>query len=155
LTRTDSPLPIWDIMIPILLAMILIDIAVRRIAWDWLATKRMAIAAADYVRSFTTVRKVESKQTLDALRRVREETAKPQATTEATSPPDASAKFEAKGVEGNITDVVGGATDKPVPPPPKKPQPKGGGEAGGYTGSLLEAKRRAQQQIKKKEEGEK
>jgi hypothetical protein len=111
----------------------------------------MATSAADYVRSFTTTRKVESKQTLDALRRVREETAKPQATPE--TPPVASTKFEAKGVEGNISDVVGGATDKPVPPPPKKPQPKGGGEAGGYTGSLLEAKRRAQQQIKKKEEG--
>ncbi|HMB95469.1 MAG TPA: hypothetical protein VKK61_05470, partial [Tepidisphaeraceae bacterium] len=36
LTPTASPLPIWDIMIPILLAMILIDVAVRRIAWDWL-----------------------------------------------------------------------------------------------------------------------
>jgi uncharacterized membrane protein len=152
LTRTDSPLPIWDIMIPILLAMILIDVAVRRIAWDWLATKRMATSAADYVRSFTTTRKVESKQTLDALRRVREETAKPQATPE--TPPVASTKFEAKGVEGNISDVVGGATDKPVPPPPKKPQPKGGGEAGGYTNSLLEAKRRAQQQIRQKEKPE-
>ncbi|HMB96334.1 MAG TPA: hypothetical protein VKK61_09870, partial [Tepidisphaeraceae bacterium] len=138
----------------ILLAVILIDVAVRRIAWDWLATKRAAFAVADYVRSYTTTRKVESKQTLDALRRVREETtAKPQAPAEAEQAPDRSKKFEASGVEGNITDVVGGATNKAIPPPPKKPQPKGGGEAGGYTGSLLEAKRRAQQQIKKKEEG--
>jgi hypothetical protein len=39
--------------------------------------------------------------------------------------PDPRAKFEAKGVEGDITKVVGGATAKPIPPAPKKIEPKG------------------------------
>ena len=53
--------------------------------------------------------------------------------------------FEAKqGVEGDISKVVGSASDKPIPSAPKKIEPKGTtGEAGkgGHTGSLLEAKR--------------
>jgi len=161
---TASPLPVWDRLIPLLLFTILLDVAIRRIAWDWQSTKRMAATAGAYVRSFTTVRKVESRQTLDALKRVREEVAEtkfkpgekaPPAPTQAASPrPDPKAKFQAKGVAGDINQVVGGAVDKPVPSEPKKPQPKGQPpkEPGGHTSSLLEAKRRAQQQIKKKEE---
>ncbi len=161
LLKTASPLPIWDILIPILLAAIIFDIAIRRIAWDWAATKRLALAGADYVRSFTTVRKVEAKPTLDALKRVREEVAEQKFKVEESKPlsetpaPNPKFKFEAKaGVEGDITQTLGGATDKPIPPPPKKIEPKGAPGAGGHTGSLLEAKRRAQQQIKQKEQGE-
>ena len=33
LFRSASPLPVWDILIPILLGLILIDVATRRIAW--------------------------------------------------------------------------------------------------------------------------
>jgi len=164
LVQTASPLPIWDVLIPVLLAMILLDIAIRRIAWDWAATKRLALATAEYVRSFTTVRKVEAKPTLEALKRVREEVAEQKFKTEESKPladldvppPDPRRKFEAKtSVEGDITQVVGGATDKPVTPPAKKPQPKGAPQgAGAHTGSLLEAKRRAQQAIRQKEQGE-
>jgi hypothetical protein len=120
----------------------------------------MALAGADRIRAFTTMRRVEATGTLDALKRVRDEVAEqkfkvsePSSTT--TAAPDPSAKFEAKGVEGDISSVVGGATEKPIPPPPKKIEPKGGApDTGGHTGSLLEAKRRAQQQIKQKEQGE-
>jgi uncharacterized membrane protein len=166
-----SPLPVFDILLPILLGLILLDVALRRIAWDWASMKRMALTAGNKVRSFTSVRKVKSRETLDALRRVREEVAETKfrpaegaGGLEASAPPplpsapapNASAKFEAPaGVEGDITQVVGGASDKPIPAAPKKVQPKGGTgkEEGGYTSSLLEAKRRAQQQIKRKEEG--
>ncbi len=159
---TASPLPIWDILVPFLLALILIDVATRRIAWDWLSTKKMANAAADRVRAFTVVRKVESRQTLDALKRVRDEVAenkfKPNESAvpaSAGSAPDPKAKFQARGVEGDISQLVGGAADKPLPAAPKKIEPKGGsGESTSHTGSLLEAKRRAQQQIKQKEQGE-
>ena len=161
---SSSPMPVWDQLLPVLLALIILDVATRRIAWDWLATKRMAAAMAAHVRAFTSLRRVENAQTLDALKRVREEVAetkfKPaeQGAPPPSAPrPDPKAKFTApKGVEGDITQVVGGATDKPVPPPPKKIEPKGAPTPGpgGHTGSLLEAKRRAQQQIKKKEEGE-
>lgn len=167
---TASPLPVWDIVIPILLGLILVDVATRRIAWDWLATKRFAAAAAERVRAWTLSRKVESGQTLDALKRVRGEVAEQKfrpvqedaqqvaaaigATQAAAGArPDPKAKFQAKGVEGDISKVVGGATDKPVPAAPKKPEPKGGAAApGGHTGSLLEAKRRAQQKMKEREQ---
>jgi uncharacterized membrane protein len=148
--QTASPMPIWDQLIPFLLLLILIDVAVRRIAWDWAAIKR---TTADRIRSFTTLRRVESRHTLDALRQVREETTKPAVPVKPLAAPDASAKFEAKGVEGDISSVVGGATDKPIPSAPKKVEPKGGGP-GEYTNSLLEAKRRAKEQIRKKEKGE-
>ena len=166
LTVTSSPLPVWDVLLPILLGLMILDVATRRIAWDWTAIKRYGATAAASVRGFTVVHKVESRSSVDALKRVRDEVAdtrgkpaepggKPAATPAAR--PDPKAKFTApKGVEGDITQVVGGATDKPVPPPPKKIEPKGAPASGpgGHTGSLLEAKRRAQQQIKKKEDGE-
>ncbi|MGA2497697.1 MAG: VWA domain-containing protein [Tepidisphaeraceae bacterium] len=155
-----SPMPVWDILIPFLLALIIIDVAIRRIAWDWNATKKAAAATAGFVRSFTLTREVESKQTLDALRKVREEVAEakskqPEPGTPPRLRPDPRAKFDGgKAVEGDITQIVGGATAKAVPPPPKDPKPKGGPGAGGHTGSLLEAKRRAQEQIRRKGKGE-
>lgn len=166
LTVSSSPLPVWDQLLPWLLALIILDVATRRIAWDWASTKRMAAAVATHVREFTTLRRVENAQTLDALKRVREEVAETKfkpaegspaagAGAAAAARPDPKAKFSApKGVEGDITQVVGGASDKPIPPPPKKIEPKGAPSAGpgGHTGSLLEAKRRAQQAIKRKEE---
>jgi hypothetical protein len=71
--------------------------------------------------------------------------------------PNPSAKFEARGaaVEGDISKVVGGATDKPIPKAPKKVEPKGApGAGGGSMGSLLEAKRRARQQMEQKDKDE-
>jgi len=164
LTQTASPLPIWDILVPILLALIITDVAVRRIAWDWNATKKLAAATADRVRGFTVIRKVESRETLDALKRVREEVAHAQSQSDEIKPPpvaaepgtrpDPRAKFDAKsGVEGDITQVVGGATSKPIPSAPKKIEPKGAPQSPGeHTSSLLEAKRRAQQKIKEREQ---
>jgi hypothetical protein len=163
-----SPLPIWDILIPILLALILMDVATRRIAWDWNATKKLAATTVGAVRSYTTTRKVETRQSLDALKRVRDEVAETKFRTDeeaaktsvaANTPrPDRSAKFEAKaGVEGDISKVVGGATDKPIPSAPKKIEPKGAPgdkSSGGHTGNLLEAKRRARQQMEQREKGE-
>jgi uncharacterized membrane protein len=153
---TSSPQPIWDRLLPFALALILIDVAVRRIAWSLSSTKRMMATAAGYVRQFTmTVRPVENRQVLDNLKRVRGEVAE-QKFKPAPPPapmPDATAKFDAgeQGVAGDITAVVGGAADQPIPSAPKNPQPKGA-VAGEHTSSLLQAKRRAQMQIKKKEE---
>ncbi|HEV2293585.1 MAG TPA: hypothetical protein VGR35_07000 [Tepidisphaeraceae bacterium] len=163
---TSSPLPIWDLLIPILLGLILVDVATRRIAWDWLATKKAAAAVANRVRSFTTTRQVETRSTLDALARVRTEGTDRLRTDEATpvkppavpaTPrPSPSAKFEARGaaVEGDISKVVGGATDKPIPKAPKKTEPKGAPAVSGGMSSLMEAKRRARQQIEQKEKDE-
>jgi hypothetical protein len=162
-----SPLPVWDVLMPFLLAAIIVDVAVRRIAWDWNSTKRMATAGANWVRSFTTVRKVEqAEQTLGALKQVRagvaEQKFKPSASegTAAAGPgtsvpgtPDPRAKFEAKeGVAGDLSQVVGGAKDRPVPPPPKKIQPKGQQGEANTMGGLMAAKRRAQEKIREKEQ---
>jgi hypothetical protein len=120
----------------------------------------MVFGAAAKVQSYTATRQVEAGPTLEALRRVRGEVAdakfKPAADAGAggVPRPDPTRKFEAKGVEGNITQVVGGATEKPVPPPPKKIEPKGAPQEGGTTSSLLEAKRRARQQMEDKEKGQ-
>ncbi|MEA2711613.1 MAG: hypothetical protein QOF78_4214 [Phycisphaerales bacterium] len=164
LKDSASPLPIWDILIPVLLGLIIVDVATRRIAWDWNSTKKMGLALVGHVRTYTTTRKVESADTIGALRRVREEVAeqkfKPaqeEGAAMASAPsarPDPRAKFQAKGVEGDISSLVGGASEKSIPPPPKKVDPKGAPAVGSHTSSLLEAKRRAQQNIKQKEQGE-
>ncbi|MEA2736457.1 MAG: hypothetical protein QOE14_2908, partial [Humisphaera sp.] len=164
LKDSASPLPIWDILIPVLLGLIIVDVATRRIAWDWNSTKKMGLALVGHVRTYTTTRKVESADTIGALRRVREEVAeqkfKPaqeEGAAMASAPsarPDPRAKFQAKGVEGDISSLVGGASEKSIPPPPKKIDPKGAPAVGSHTSSLLEAKRRAQQNIKQKEQGE-
>ena len=68
--------------------------------------------------------------------------------------PDPKAKFEAReGVSGDISKLVGGATDKPMPAAPKKIQPKGQQPTEGNTmGGLMAAKRRAQDKINEKEQ---
>jgi uncharacterized membrane protein len=157
-----SRLPVWDRLIPVLLALILIDVAARRIAWDWAAVKGYAQSVATFIRSFTTVTRAETNTSLGALQRIRsgEAGTAAGATGEAKAAPpplvkpDPRAKFVAKGVEGDIANVVGGATAKPVPSAPKKPQPKGITPAPGSSmSSLMEAKRRAQQKIDEKSQG--
>jgi uncharacterized membrane protein len=166
LTPTNSPLPIWDLLLPVLLGLILLDVAVRRIAWDWASIQKLLAAVGGRVHALTETSKVETRQSVDALKRIREEgatkdsdAAKQPVTGTAVRPPaivsapDPKAKFEAKGVEGDIGSLVGGATDKPLPAAPKKIEPKGlsGGPVDSM-GGLMAAKRRAQQQIKEKSE---
>ena len=158
-----TSLPVWDRLIPFLLALILLDVATRRIAWDPAALRGYLGAVTGYVRSFTTVRQVEGRGSLEALQRVRQEAAAAPGTPSVPArpkpappaKPDPRAKFTGKAVEGDIGNVVGGATDKPIPKAPAKPQPpKGTGEPGGGMSSLMEAKRRAQQKMKDQGKGE-
>ena len=161
LTPSHSPLPIWDWLLPILMALVLTDIAIRRIAWDWNATKQMAAGSLAYVRSFTTTRQVETTGSLDALRDIKARTSKPSTQTPPkpgeTALPDPTMKFEAKGkVAGSLRDIVGGATDKPVNVPKNAGTPKGQQgdkpNTGGGMSGLLDAKRKAQEEIKRREE---
>ena len=155
LEKREGRMPVWDLILPLAILLLLLDVAARRLAWDAATFKRAGVGVVNYIRGFTTPRKVETTGSLDALRSVREKTATTTSPTAAPPPPDRSRKFEATGeVSGDITSVVGGATgeaskirkaaDKLKPTTPT-------GE--GHTGSLLEAKRRAQQQIREKEEG--
>jgi uncharacterized membrane protein len=153
LQQGASPMPIWDLLLPFLLTLILIDVATRRIAWDWNSTKRLLAGARDYVQSYTTTRKVETTSTIDAFKQIKErasETGKPE--TPVQDRPDPRAKFESKQkIEGDITSVLGGATDKPLPPPPKKAEPKGLQGEGSSMSGLMAAKKRAQEKIREKE----
>lgn len=167
LAPSRSPLPMWDVLVPVLIGLILIDIAIRRIAWDWIATKQFAGKGMEFVRGFTTTRKVETTGSIDALRDVRSGRRAAPTTTTTTAASDAppvrdpARKFEAReNVKGSLSDVVGGATDKPTPKSkPTGQTPKGQqgdkpGTAGGMSG-LLDAKRKAQEEIRRREEGEK
>ncbi len=160
LIQRNAPMPVWDLLLPVLIALLLLDVAIRRIAWDRASLEKAYASAIGYVRSFTTTRKVETTESLDALRRVRTgQAAKTEASASSAPPPiptpSPTTKFEAKEqVSGDITNIVGGATQQPIPKAPKKssatpPQTA----ATDTTGSLLEAKRRAQQKMKEQEDG--
>ncbi len=115
--------PLWDMLIMILLGLVLTDVAVRRIAWDWQSTKRMGFAVAERVRSFTTLQRGDAITTLAALKDVRrdvvtrrtEAVSRGPAATPVAQLPDPRARFNVgKGVEGDITSLVGGSQSAPV-----------------------------------------
>ena len=62
--------------------------------------------------------------------------------------PDATRKFEGKGVEGDINQVVGGASADAPAKAKDKDQPA----PADHTSSLLAAKRRARDQMDKKDQ---
>lgn len=157
--RTASPMPVWDRLLPVALALFLLDVATRRIAWDWASLKRAYAIATDRVRDFTTTRKVETRQSLDALKKVRTESAAETIQAKGSPRPDPSARFEPVDmVEGDLTQVVGGAERKPVPPMSKTSEPpKGlqGDREGDTLGGLMAAKKRAQEQFRERQDGKK
>jgi uncharacterized membrane protein len=160
--QTASPLPVWDLLLPFLLALLILDVAIRRIAWDWASTKRLATAGANVIRGFTvTTRKVETPNLFETLKQTREgaaeQTQQAAATVTPAARPDPSRKFEAKpgaaaAADGDIADVIGGATNKPIPSAPKATTPKGLQPDAGGMGSLLEAKRRAREKMNRQDE---
>ncbi|MEM8875925.1 MAG: hypothetical protein AAGD32_16885 [Planctomycetota bacterium] len=154
LRPSSSPSPIWDLLIPVAIALLLLDVAVRRIALDYLTVKTAMATGADRTRSFfmagSRQHRTEQNQSLDSLRNVREGK-EPE--------PVSTRKFEASefggGVEGDLTSVIGGATDKPIPKDNPAAKPKADREKPGEGGmaSLMEAKRRAREKMKKDQEG--
>lgn len=153
LKQTASPMPIWDILIPILMGLLLVDVSIRRIAWDF---KAIAAAIGRYTGSFRGP-EVKTTESVDALRRLREgagSTPTPQPASrpreaEAGPAPDRSRKFEGKGVAGDLTNVVGGASAQPVKKPekPAAPSPNTPATPGDHTSGLLAAKRRARDKM--------
>ncbi|HQY89750.1 MAG TPA: hypothetical protein PK402_13945, partial [Tepidisphaeraceae bacterium] len=154
---STSPRPIWDILIPLLLALILLDIAIRRIAWDYNSMKRGVLSALGFVQSSIQTRKVETTQSIDALRDIRSKKIESKPTIDLRKP-DSTKKFEGEGVTGDISNVVGGATSDsgPSKKSTREPPPSDSGATSeGGMGSLLEAKKKAQEEIKRREEGKK
>jgi uncharacterized membrane protein len=142
LPERKSPLPIWDWLVPLLIAFILIDIAIRRIAWDKELVAAVAGVAGARVRGLTeTTRQDRDAGSLDALRSRRQDVAQ-QAVTR-------SKKFEA-GADAPAEDLIAQklrrkptSTGVANQSAPKSSAPKDGG---GIT-SLMEAKRRARERM--------
>jgi hypothetical protein len=66
-----SSRPVREPLLVLLMGIILIDVAVRRIAWDWQAMKKLAVVAGQQMQAFLTTRSVEPAMMLAALRDVR------------------------------------------------------------------------------------
>ncbi len=127
LTITDSPQSIWDLLVPWLLALIILDVAVRRIAWDWPATKRLAAGGGGLRPTVHDDISPGGKSANAGQPQARArgggraEIQKCRRNIPATPGPIHARKFEAgEGVAGDITAVVGGAVDKPIPAAPGK-----------------------------------
>ncbi|MEL7237352.1 MAG: glutamine amidotransferase, partial [Planctomycetota bacterium] len=144
LPDSTSPLPVWDWLIPILVALILVDVAIRRIAWDWQATKAAALRARDRVRMMTATTREE----VDSLRQPKPESAAAMRQQKQT----ASRRFEARegSTSAEADDMFAGASSTPAPSkraPAKGKSVPAAGSSGGGMSSLMEAKRRARQKI--------
>jgi Ca-activated chloride channel homolog len=70
LSPSASSRPIEDVLLCILMGMLVTDVAVRRIHWDWKAMKHWAYVGVASVQGFTTTRKIDAQPTLAALKNV-------------------------------------------------------------------------------------
>jgi len=68
LVESRSIRPLWRLLLPWLLALFLLDVACRRIAWDLGAMRKSVVGAGAKVQSLFATRQVESKSTLGALK---------------------------------------------------------------------------------------
>ncbi|HEX8325354.1 MAG TPA: VWA domain-containing protein [Tepidisphaeraceae bacterium] len=155
-------LPLNWLLLPLAAALLILDVAIRRLQIDRAALAAAWRGAGNFVRSWTTVRKADGTQAVDALRKIRQQ-GDPQTTSASTTAgggtaassapagrPNPKAKFDSKtSVAGDITQVVGGAKDEPMrrPAPGTSSVPAPAGEKADTTSSLLAAKRRAQQRM--------
>jgi Mg-chelatase subunit ChlD len=118
-----ASMPVWDWLLVAAVALLLVDVAVRRIAWD----RQMVHAAVAHVRSFTTARRPDARPVLASLLKVKERQAEA-----------AAAKLAAKPDASPVTAVTELAEERREPTD---------GPEGGSTESLLAAKRRARERF--------
>ena len=164
LAPAQAFLPLNWLLLPLAATLLILDVAIRRLQIDRAALTAAWQGAGNLVRSFTTVKKSDGTQAVDALRKVREqgETQATSAAARASAAPAVSsvaalkerakAKFDAKtAVRGDIGQVVGGAKNQPLSRPgtaASSSSPSTPGEkSADTTGSLLAAKRRAQDKM--------
>jgi hypothetical protein len=151
LVATASIRPLWRPLLVLLLAVFLLDVAVRRIAWDWASTWRWLVQRLDQWAGLLRPREVSAGATMAALKTKARQVERKLAAPPAPNPTQAAVKFEAQPgavAQADFAAAVGAAR---VPPPAAAtpPQPPGGGAGaeGATTAHLLEAKRRAQQRL--------
>lgn len=159
LPRAEAHRAIWENLVQWLLALFLLDVAVRRVALDprvlYRKARRFLAEIAGRERPAGEAAAVLS--TLKGARdRVREERLAARGPAGEPGRPPSSARYEAATPEAKATDdlsrALGGAApdDKPVVARPtgKKPVQS----EGDYTARLLRAKRRAREDREKKDE---
>jgi len=98
--------PIWDILIPLAMVAMLLDVAARRIAWDRYTLRSLVSKTIASVHSFTqTTRAVPPTAVPVALIRQKRQQQAAQSANPRT-------KFEGAAIQGDINRLVGGATVK-------------------------------------------
>jgi uncharacterized membrane protein len=150
LTPRISPLPVWDWLVPLALLLLLMDVAVRRIAIDSAMLRSAALRVRAYIQGFThTTREDLDRagaagrgESTDALRRRREELQASQTGG------GALAEKPLPQVEGDLSDLVGGANS--ADPTPARPGSEPAATTGEAMGGLLAAKKRAKAKMEEK-----
>jgi hypothetical protein len=146
LPTSQSSHPIQDLLITALIAITILDVAVRRIAWDYPALKRLASTTARHIRQFTLSSHhpaTAAAATLAALRH-RDRPVVPEIASPSPSP---GAPGEGRGA-GSAPRTPNNHTIAPTETPSKcRAQPTSA------TSPLFDAKRRAQQQNNRERNG--
>jgi hypothetical protein len=87
LTPAVTHRPLREMLLCMLMSILIMDVAVRRIAWNWQAIAGLCAVAGQQVQSFVTTRRCEPAAMLTALRRVRNDVVKQQFKPSAPLPP--------------------------------------------------------------------
>ncbi len=174
---------LWRPLLIALLALFLLDVAARRIAWDVPAMAGWTMARADAVLGLLKTRKVESQATLTALKRKAAEverkldsnsdelpasppaqkspqSSNPSLRLAVSSPtPDTKRKFEADVTfepADDFATAVGGAKQEdadPINRPTQKSPRESSPDHPQTTSRLLDAKRRTQDRLRENDQG--
>jgi uncharacterized membrane protein len=140
LSPSRSLKPLWRPLLVVLIVLFLLDVASRRVAWDF-------AAIISRLRHAPVARDTDSQGTLDALKRRAKRVDKELDEKSA----DPGRKFVAPAKARPSKDfarAVGGAKQQSsTDPPPEKPT-----SSAGSTSRLLDAKRRAQQRMNDQED---
>jgi Mg-chelatase subunit ChlD len=143
LSPVTSSQPIEDVLIPVLIGIMLMDVAVRRVAWDWVHVKQLASSGVRQVHAFLSLGCAPSAAAVGALRRVKSQARETQRRM-----------FEPVVVSGGHGHSQPWIIENPAPRPEAgAAKQEVSGSRGELVGSLLDAKRRAQDVIRQKEIG--
>lgn len=148
-----SPLPVWQSLIPLALLLLILDVAIRRIALDKAMMLAMYNGVRGYLRGFTATTRqdvdTENARRMEMLRRNEEAL---RAAGGSLSPDLGPTEAPLPTAQGDLNDLVGGAsaTDTSTRPDPGKPKPAA--PQGDAISGLMAAKKKAQQKIDEKKQ---
>ncbi len=149
--------PLWRKLLVVLLALVMLDIACRRIAWDGPGVFRWLRERLAVIRTIMQPRQIETAEaTLATLKQKQQEVGQRLAGAgQSVSParPSSKRKFEAATdveVTGELAGALGGADDNAGSPTAerlKEPEDAGEADQVDTTSRLMEAKRRARRRM--------